>query len=634
MIEGGETTTVEFKIAVPRPVEMAERLCGMANAQGGMIIIGVEDAERKIVGVTDERTAMTKDVILRATRQIIKPVLVLNPPEPETYRIDGKQVIVATVPSNNGSVYQASGVFWVRRGTHTVPLSASELLEMAHDRELVHWELLPARGAGMADIDLDKVETYLQQRSMRSRQAGRFENMEQVLIGMACAVVLEEGKVVPTNAGVLFFGHAPQMHLMQSEVDCVLFRGATGMSRYTDKKVITGTVQELIDSAETFLRSYMPVEGRVEGWKRIDIPEYPIEALREALVNVVVHRDYSRYGESVRVFYRAINRSPRLWAPLIAPSVPGADAGSKRIPSSTRLAVGHRGVFPPQVRAQVTAIACSLPKQCQVPLSLWSRAELARRIVQDPTLPHLSVSTVGRWLKVERLRPWRSHAWQHIHDPLPFLERARPVLQASSQACALLRAGTWLVCLDEKTSSQAREGEQPPRPASPGKPLLHEARSHRRGARQLFAGLSVADGKVYGTCRQRKCFVDFQAFVQQEIIPEALRRQIHTGTFILNNGTTHAPKQLEGWLREQERASEGQLHFQILGLPPNASWLDQIEIWFSVLPRRHLQPNHFLSTKDLECSLNEFIAYHNQAAKPIKWTYTVEKLEQKLGNHL
>jgi transposase len=132
----------------------------------------------------------------------------------------------------------------------------------------------------------------------------------------------------------------------------------------------------------------------------------------------------------------------------------------------------------------------------------------------------------------------------------------------------------------------------------------------------------------------RKCFVDFQAFMQQEIIPEALRRQVHTVTLILDNGTTHAPKQLAGWLREQEAACEGRLHFQVYWLPPNASWLDQIEIWFSVLQRKHLQPNHFLSTKDLERSLNEYIAYHNQAAKPIHWTYTVEKLEQKLGNHL
>src|SRR5258708_5753306 len=176
---------------------------------------------------------------------------------------------------------------------------------------------------------------------------------------------------------------------------------------------------------------------------------------------------------------------------------------------------------------------------------------------------------------------------------------------AVASARALFRAGTWLVSRDEKTSIQAREGEEPPRPARPGKPLLHEARYHRRGARHLFAGLSVADGKVYGTCRPRKCFGDFQAFVQQEIIPEALRRQVQTVTLILDNGTTHAPKQLEGWLHEQEQACEGRLHFQVLWLPPNASWLDQIEIWFSLLQRKHLQPNHFPTTTALETSLME-----------------------------
>lgn len=305
LIDGGETTTVEFKIASPRPVEMAERLCGMANAQGGVIIIGVEDAERKIIGVPAERMALTKDVILRAVRQIIKPALVLDPPEPEIYEIDGKQLVVATVPPNSGFVYQSGSAFLVRRSTHTVPLSASEVIEMANDRGLTHWEIQPARKATMESIDLAKVESYLRQRSIKGRQSSRFENIEQVLIGMECATILDSGKVVPTNAGILFFGHDPQMHVIQSEIDCVLFRGATGTSRYTDKKIILGTMQELIDGAEAFLRSYMPVEGRVEGWKRIDIPEYPIEALREAIVNAVVHRDYSRYGESIRVFYYA-----------------------------------------------------------------------------------------------------------------------------------------------------------------------------------------------------------------------------------------------------------------------------------------------------------------------------------------
>ncbi|HEY1348504.1 MAG TPA: IS630 family transposase, partial [Ktedonobacteraceae bacterium] len=290
----------------------------------------------------------------------------------------------------------------------------------------------------------------------------------------------------------------------------------------------------------------------------------------------------------------------------------------------------RRGVFPPQERVQVTAIACSLPKQEQVPLSRWSRAELARRVAGNPTLPRISASTVGRWLKAERLRPWRYHCWQHIHDPVTFLQRARPVLEAYAQAQALLHASTWLVSLDEKTSIQAREGEQPPRPAHMGKPALQEARYHRRGARHLFAGLSIADGKVYGTCRSRKCFADFQAFVTQLIIPEALHRGAQTVIFILDNGTTHAPKQLEHWLKTQEQACEGRLCFLVHWLPPNASWLDQIEIWFSLLQRKCLQPNHFVSPSALETALGEYISYYNQTAKPINWTYTVEKLEQKL----
>jgi DDE superfamily endonuclease len=296
--------------------------------------------------------------------------------------------------------------------------------------------------------------------------------------------------------------------------------------------------------------------------------------------------------------------------------------------------VERRGVFPPQVRAQVTALACSLPKQVQVPLSRWSRAELARQVAKDPALPAISASTVGRWLKAERIRPWRYHSWQHIHDPVAFLQRARPVLEAYAQAQALEADKTWLICLDEKTSIQAREGEQAPRPAQPGKPPLHEARYHRRGFRHLFAGLSVADGKVYATCRERKCFVDFQAFVQEQIVPEALRRQVQTVIFILDNGTTHAPKQLEGWLQEQEQACKGRLHFQVLWLPANASWLDQLEIWFSLLQRKHLQPNHFSTVNALETSLMEFIAHYNQTAKPIKWTYTTEKLQHKLGKLL
>lgn len=302
LIESGETNTIELKVAVPRPGEMAERLCGLANAQGGFIIIGVEDTKLKIVGVPHSRMAMTKDVILRAARQI-EPVLLLDPLEPEVYVLDGKQIVVATVPPNRGAVYQAGGVFWIRRGTYTVPLRVSEIMELVHDRGLVSWEAQVAHRATMEDIDIEQLRTYLNQRSLQSQQSGRFDDVERVLLGMGCATTTSNGEIVPTNAGILFFGRDPQQFILQSEVVCVLFRDELGVGGYIDRKIVRGTIQDLIDGAEAFLNKYMAVGAKIVGWKRIDLPEYPFEALREAVVNAVIHRDYSKTGESIWVFY-------------------------------------------------------------------------------------------------------------------------------------------------------------------------------------------------------------------------------------------------------------------------------------------------------------------------------------------
>src|SRR6266498_1098610 len=302
LIQGGETNTVELKVAAPRATEMAERLCGMANAQGGMVIIGVKDALHEIVGVPDHRIGETLDVILRAVRQMIKPELVLDPPEPEIYTVSGKKLVVATVKPSHGPVYQAHGIYWVRRGTHTVSLSLSELLETANDRGLVDWEHQPAHNATMEDIDLEKVKGYLTRYSADTRQASHFKDLERVLLGMECAIRTKNGNMVPTNAGLLFFGYHPQEHIIQSDVACVLFRETVGASRYADRRMITGTLQELIDGTELFLSRYIAVGAKVEGFKRIDILEYSLEVLREAVINAVVHRDYSKRGESVRVF--------------------------------------------------------------------------------------------------------------------------------------------------------------------------------------------------------------------------------------------------------------------------------------------------------------------------------------------
>lgn len=286
-------------------------------------------------------------------------------------------------------------------------------------------------------------------------------------------------------------------------------------------------------------------------------------------------------------------------------------------------------VFPPEVRAQATALACSLPKEQGKKLSRWSLAEIATQLIALGLVVGIARSTLCRWFGQEKLKPWRYHFWQHIHDPDTFLERARPVLQLYQKAKELFQQGIWVVCADEKTSIQARERES--RSAQSGKPVLISSRYKRRGFLHLFAGLSVADGQKFGHTAERKRFIDFQAFLLECLIPEALRRGMHTIKLILDNGTTHAPKQLEGWLQEQIQLHNWPLKIEVYWLPTNASWLDQIENWFSILQRKLLQPNDFENVTQLADAIMEFIRCENLSAKPVRWTYTVEKLELKLG---
>jgi transposase len=317
--------------------------------------------------------------------------------------------------------------------------------------------------------------------------------------------------------------------------------------------------------------------------------------------------------------------------PLIASCASGENGGTRRGVSRTCLGQDDRGFFPPETRAEATALACDRPEEKGVPLARWSYAEIARQLIALGLVVYIATSTVGRWLAAEKIRPWRYHNWQHVVDSKAFLERARPVLELYEHAKEWLKEGVWIVCADEKTSIQARERPEAPQPAVPGHPVHVAARYVRHGALHLFAALSVADGWVGGVCRQRKRFVDFQAFLLEVVIPEALRRGVHTVALVVDNGTTHAPKQLQRWLDEQCVLNEWALSVQIFWLPANASWLEQIEIWFSILQRKLLQPNHFESLQTLEDAILAFIARYRETAKPIQWTYTFEKLERKLG---
>lgn len=137
-------------------------------------------------------------------------------------------------------------------------------------------------------------------------------------------------------------------------------------------------------------------------------------------------------------------------------------------------------------------------------------------------------------------------------------------------------------------------------------------------------------------CRSRKRFEetsdeeeDFQVFFLETLVPEALRRDIPEMCWILDNGSTHA--QLERWLEQQRQKHGGSFTVTVFWLPQYASWLDQREIGFSILQRKVLTPSHAKNLVDLVKRIMDFIPRTNRFAKPIRWTYTIEQLHQRLA---
>ncbi len=301
LIAGGETGSVEFKIKAPRPSELAERMCGIANTRtGGMIIFGVKDETHELVGV--KKPSETIDIALRAAR-MVKPVLVLSDQACTTWTLSEGVIITLTIPPNPGRLYQYNGAFLIRRGTHTIPLGLEEVESYLYAYGTTRWELGLCPRATLEDIDIEAVERYLAYRAERSRQRRRYSTAPELLLGLEAAVMdSQTGMARPTNAGLLMFGYDPQLLLPQSEVVCIKYADTVGVRQYIERKNFLGTLPELIDKTSSFLRQYIRVGATIRGFYREDEPEFPYEALREAVINAIVHRDYSRSGETVRVF--------------------------------------------------------------------------------------------------------------------------------------------------------------------------------------------------------------------------------------------------------------------------------------------------------------------------------------------
>jgi transposase len=286
---------------------------------------------------------------------------------------------------------------------------------------------------------------------------------------------------------------------------------------------------------------------------------------------------------------------------------------------------GTRRTFTALQRTRLVALACSAPRQYGKPWQRWSGEKLAQVAIEQQIVESIAPSTIRTWLRHDKIKPWRYHSWQHSTDP-QFVEKAVPVLDLYAQASALQAHGELTLCADEKTSIQARQRVTPTKAAAPGEVVQVADRYKRMGAVQLFCALAVASGLTFAQTRLTKKFADFKAFLG-DLFQSSLCAGITVLHLILDNGPTHAPKQLGTWLASLELAFEVRLYW----LPTYASWLDQVELIFSKVQRDVLTPSDFASTLALERTLLAYFADLNHHPKPIEWTYTKTKLLAKFG---
>ena len=298
----------------------------------------------------------------------------------------------------------------------------------------------------------------------------------------------------------------------------------------------------------------------------------------------------------------------------------GVNAGTRAIsPWPTPRDVAARPRFPPLDRALVKAIACELVAQTKQPLSRQSLADVTARAEKALGKP-IGRTTVWRILDGDAIKPWQYKYWIFPRDP-HFVAKAGPILD--------LYAGTWqgqplgpsdyILSADEKTSIQARARIHPPLPCEPGEPTRVEPEYRRGGAWQYLAAWDVRRGYVMGRCEAKTGIAPFGRLVEQVLAVEPYRSAERL-FWVVDNGSSHRGAAAARRLREVDA------RIVLVHTPIHASWLNQVEIYFSIIQRKVLTPNDFANLEALRLRLALYEELSNRSPKPFAWKFDRPKL--------
>jgi len=282
------------------------------------------------------------------------------------------------------------------------------------------------------------------------------------------------------------------------------------------------------------------------------------------------------------------------------------------------------------VVVEAKQLACELPATTGVPLSRWSCAELARELILRGVVGFISAATIWRILTSDAIRPWFHRSWIAPRDP-NFAAKAAVVLDLYGRVFdgQPLGEGEFVVCADEKTSIQARCRCHPTLPPGRARLMRVEHEYDRGGALAYLAAYDVHRAQVFGRCEPTTGIVPFGRLVDQVMTVEPYASAARV-FWIVDNGSSHrgqaSIRRLEGeWPK-----------LRLIHLPVHASWLDQAEIYFSVVQRKVVSPNDFFDLADIEARLAGFEQRYNAVAQPFAWKFTrydLNKLLARIAAH-
>jgi hypothetical protein len=282
------------------------------------------------------------------------------------------------------------------------------------------------------------------------------------------------------------------------------------------------------------------------------------------------------------------------------------------------------GFFPPDLVVQIKAIACELPAKYGILLSRWSTKDIGNYVRRSGLVASISGSTVWRWLHEDAIKPWQHRCWIFPRDP-DFASKAGKILDLYHRVWNKkpLKEDEFVLSADEKTSIQARARRHttyPPQPASPMK-VEHEYR--RCGAWAYIAALDVHRAKLFGLCDHKTGIRPFDRLVDQFMSQDPYKKARRV-FLIVDNGSAHRG------LKSIQRLEGRYTNLNLVHGPVHASWLNQIEIYFSILQRKALTPNDFSSLAALKDRILGFQQYYQGIAKPFEWKFTRKDLNRLL----